>query len=99
QYQTTHYVFLFFFSSRRRHTRFSRDWSSDVCSSDLTELKTNTLFPTGTSMVYRPLSFVLVPIVVPLISTLIPERGVPASLLTRPRIILVCWIALSSISF
>src|SRR5690606_32437719 len=26
---------LFFFSSRRRHTSFSRDWSSDVCSSDL----------------------------------------------------------------
>src|SRR5690606_39821696 len=26
---------IFFFSSRRRHTRFSRDWSSDVCSSDL----------------------------------------------------------------
>src|SRR5690606_40721466 len=30
----------FFFSSRRRHTRFSRDWSSDVCSSDLFVLKT-----------------------------------------------------------
>src|SRR6266511_5543116 len=29
------YCFFFFFSSRRRHTRFSRDWSSDVCSSDL----------------------------------------------------------------
>src|SRR5690606_37939542 len=28
-------VGIFFFSSRRRHTRFSRDWSSDVCSSDL----------------------------------------------------------------
>src|SRR5690606_25897437 len=28
---------FFFFSSRRRHTRFSRDWSSDVCSSDLNE--------------------------------------------------------------
>src|SRR5690606_37137747 len=28
-------VILLFFSSRRRHTRFSRDWSSDVCSSDL----------------------------------------------------------------
>src|SRR5687768_8987451 len=27
--------FFFFFSSRRRHTRCSRDWSSDVCSSDL----------------------------------------------------------------
>src|SRR5207245_7973517 len=28
---------LFFFSSRRRHTRCYRDWSSDVCSSDLTQ--------------------------------------------------------------
>src|SRR5690625_7214854 len=32
--------FAFFFSSRRRHTRWPRDWSSDVCSSDL---------PVGTS--------------------------------------------------
>src|SRR5690606_39478443 len=35
------------FSSRRRHTRFSRDWSSDVCSSDLTlksRLKRNNLY-------------------------------------------------------
>src|SRR5207247_7894465 len=29
--------FYFFFSSRRRHTRSTRDWSSDVCSSDLAE--------------------------------------------------------------
>src|SRR5207253_4960225 len=29
---------IFFFSSRRRHTRWPRDWSSDVCSSDLGEL-------------------------------------------------------------
>src|SRR5215510_10411711 len=28
-------VCVFFFSSRRRHTRWPRDWSSDVCSSDL----------------------------------------------------------------
>src|SRR5206468_8253708 len=28
---------FFFFSSRRRHTRSDRDWSSDVCSSDLKE--------------------------------------------------------------
>src|SRR5436309_12360702 len=33
------YLFFFFFSSRRRHTRFSRDWSSDVCSSDLGDVK------------------------------------------------------------
>src|SRR5690606_40633351 len=32
-----HLYSLFFFTSRRRHTRFSRDWSSDVCSSDLEE--------------------------------------------------------------
>src|SRR5436305_10275497 len=33
----THIIsrFFFFFSSRRRHTRCGRDWSSDVCSSDL----------------------------------------------------------------
>src|SRR5882762_11936399 len=29
------YLHFFFFSSRRRHTRFKCDWSSDVCSSDL----------------------------------------------------------------
>src|SRR5256886_6088527 len=29
-------IVFFFFSSRRRHTRFDCDWSSDVCSSDLT---------------------------------------------------------------
>src|SRR5256884_1659944 len=29
------FILCFFFSSRRRHTRCSRDWSSDVCSSDL----------------------------------------------------------------
>src|SRR5207253_8286490 len=29
------FVLIFFFSSRRRHTRWPRDWSSDVCSSDL----------------------------------------------------------------
>src|SRR3712207_3855448 len=28
---------IFFFSSRRRHTRYWRDWSSDVCSSDLSD--------------------------------------------------------------
>src|SRR5690625_4328751 len=30
---------IFFFSSRRRHTRWPRDWSSDVCSSDLAREK------------------------------------------------------------
>src|SRR5256886_10846640 len=34
-YLRAFYIFVFFFSSRRRHTRFDCDWSSDVCSSDL----------------------------------------------------------------
>src|SRR5438445_398833 len=33
------FYFFFFFSSRRRHTRYWRDWSSDVCSSDLAQLR------------------------------------------------------------
>src|SRR5206468_7976769 len=39
-------MFVFFFSSRRRHTRSDRDWSSDVCSSDLPtgSGKTTTLY-------------------------------------------------------
>src|SRR6266496_4887585 len=35
--------FFFFFSSRRRHTRSLRDWSSDVCSSDLDPLTLTTV--------------------------------------------------------
>src|SRR2546421_1923332 len=35
-------ILFFFFSSRRRHTRSDRDWSSDVCSSDLGATQTST---------------------------------------------------------
>src|SRR5258707_9926157 len=34
---------MFFFASRRRHTRYWRDWSSDVCSSDLSQRDQETL--------------------------------------------------------
>src|SRR5438105_9551765 len=37
----SHMFFFFFFSSRRRHTRSTRDWSSDVCSSDLNVFENN----------------------------------------------------------
>src|SRR5689334_23394808 len=36
-------LFCFFFSSRRRHTRWNCDWSSDVCSSDLGGFQTNVI--------------------------------------------------------
>src|SRR6266550_5437042 len=42
-------VLCFFFSSRRRHTRCSRDWSSDVCSSDLFDAAGNLLQAWGGS--------------------------------------------------
>src|SRR2546430_5765338 len=42
-------LFGFFFSSRRRHTRFDCDWSSDVCSSDL--------FSAIDAILLRPLPF------------------------------------------
>src|SRR3989449_945364 len=41
------YFFFFFFSSRRRHTRCSRDWSSDVCSSDLAQIGDQGFQPLG----------------------------------------------------
>src|SRR5438067_4992604 len=47
---------IFFFSSRRRHTRSKRDWSSDVCSSDLNEVPLSAA-PAGT---YRSLNGVWV---------------------------------------
>src|SRR5690625_7997715 len=47
---------MFFFSSRRRHTRWPRDWSSDVCSSDLiqigNEITNGMLWPEGKTPTY-----------------------------------------------
>src|SRR3712207_4262959 len=44
--------FVFFFSSRRRHTRYWRDWSSDVCSSDLKTIsEAERLVPTSSLLV------------------------------------------------
>src|SRR5256886_4238519 len=51
--------FFFFFSSRRRHTRFDCDWSSDVCSSDLSLatvilLARSEMSPASRKMVFSP---------------------------------------------
>src|SRR5699024_11929684 len=56
-YESMLIAFLFFFSSRRRHTRSKRDWSSDVCSSDLTS-SNNAVVPEGRALAtfaYSPL--------------------------------------------
>src|SRR5256885_5982048 len=39
-YDVYDFLYFFFFSSRRRHTRLQGDWSSDVCSSDLSTERT-----------------------------------------------------------
>src|SRR2546429_2588614 len=44
---------FFFFSSRRRHTRCSRDWSSDVCSSDLGAVGVNINIPVFNGFLYN----------------------------------------------
>src|SRR5260370_19737340 len=45
------FLSFFFFSSRRRHTRFKCDWSSDVCSSDLVS---NGIITTGSTLQNEP---------------------------------------------
>src|SRR5439155_12133977 len=50
-------LLFFFFSSRRRHTRWPRDWSSDVCSSDLSTLcRTSTLTTAGPTRSAAPVT-------------------------------------------
>src|SRR5215813_15067737 len=46
-------MFFFFFSSRRRHTRCGRDWSSDVCSSDLPALVRRMMADLGDKTAYN----------------------------------------------
>src|SRR5260370_2473043 len=74
-------TYYFFFSSRRRHTRFKCDWSSDVCSSDLDSVRQRqSLRPIlgvgglnrGISQVGHPVSRLLIPLqfVVPVLKLL-----------------------------
>src|SRR5947209_18365894 len=49
---------IFFFSSRRRHTRYWRDWSSDVCSSDLEAADTRSTAILATYVVQQVLTCV-----------------------------------------
>src|SRR5690348_18208146 len=45
---------MFFFSSRRRHTRWTGDWSSDVCSSDLVDFAGYTPTLVSYTSVFQP---------------------------------------------
>src|SRR5437660_2225778 len=54
--------FFFFFSSRRRHTRWPRDWSSDVCSSDLFRYEEELLAPLSAEEIERVYLRTLMPL-------------------------------------
>src|SRR2546429_5218697 len=84
-----HDIVFFFFSSRRRHTRCSRDWSSDVCSSDLTLIGIAVGIPCAVATArliahllfkvtpYDPVTLALVPLVLIAVGSLasyIPAR-------------------------
>src|SRR5690606_40628995 len=64
-----------FFSSRRRHTRFSRDWSSDVCSSDLEAHQKGQPVLVGTTSVEKSDA----------ISRLLEKRSVPHNVLNAKQ--------------
>src|SRR2546430_16211278 len=69
----------FFFSSRRRHTRFDCDWSSDVCSSDLHALAGESVLPPGLVLTYLLHSFAelcLSPVGLSYMTKLAPPRFV-----------------------
>src|SRR5690606_39552965 len=75
----------FFFSSRRLHTSFSRDWSSDVCSSDLIVVVAIVLTIVLTALVALP----VVPVVLSVVSVVLSVVAivlpvVPAAVVTLP---------------
>src|SRR2546422_7343052 len=81
---------LFFFSSRRRHTRCSRDWSSDVCSSDLYLSRAPRSSPQGLNLKrfldFPPIRFDLV--------SFLPARSEEHTSELQSRLHLVCRLLL-----
>src|SRR3712207_2762725 len=74
-------ILFFFFSSRRRHTRYWRDWSSDVCSSDLKRgafIQSYETMALDAANLLMPLVFFLSPVDPRMLSTLDILRKPPA---------------------
>src|SRR5699024_12028928 len=76
-----HYdIISFFFSSRRRHTRSKRDWSSDVCSSDLFLKQVAPFFHDAPYLHYEhELTYLQLDQSLPLLITSFPIRDLPTS--------------------
>src|SRR6266496_6002173 len=68
-------ILCFFFSSRRRHTRSLRDWSSDVCSSDLWQQVTVEVSGRGGGRAARTWDVGVVPPTPPVLEEVTPPAG------------------------
>src|SRR5438067_12215255 len=66
---------MFFFSSRRRHTRSKRDWSSDVCSSDLIGGNGERVVPAAVRVGEEVISGLQVAIASGQVEAEVPDRG------------------------
>src|SRR2546430_13410546 len=80
---SAHLTVFFFFSSRRRHTRFDCDWSSDVCSSDLRWMFTCPSTGLRLAHVDGHVNIHLHPMILPLLLELAPKYGIRALRLSR----------------
>src|SRR6266487_6147968 len=89
-------MFVFFFSSRRRHTRWTGDWSSDVCSSDL-DYNQNAPHKTvfgAWSVRARPGAQVSTPVSWDEINDIHPDQFTIASLPARLQAVADPWLAM-----
>src|SRR5206468_7862618 len=83
------FIVFFFFSSRRRHTRSDRDWSSDVCSSDLGlprtfEMLHSARARTQSGTIAPSFIFLPIPVIAELMSSRFNVRCGPAATFSSP---------------
>src|SRR6266567_7522244 len=94
------FFLFFFFSSRRRHTRFDCDWSSDVCSSDLTWIVLrifNVDFAASTALFSGVLT--LIPLVGPVLAVIPPLLLPLLTNTTQAIFVFVSLVALQQVIF
>src|SRR2546430_12607162 len=80
-------IWFFFFSSRRRHTRFDCDWSSDVCSSDVIPVLyyiAPQMWAWGPGRVRKLAAVKRLAVILPFEEQFFRERGVAATFVGHP---------------
>src|SRR2546429_6039247 len=89
------FTIIFFFSSRRRHTRCSRDWSSDVCSSDLSTASSPCPCKSPKKLSFQPLNGKkAIGAAIPTLMPTLPTRSEEHTSELQSRLHLVCRLLL-----